>query len=90
MLHHAAVDDVLQNLAGDRSERDWSVVRRLLFVSFLVDGNHQRFLPVRWHTSSIQRSLEGDVKTGASSFVPVFSIKAGTESGPVALFGRRF
>ena len=64
-------------IEGDWSrERDWSVVRWMLFVSFLEDGQ----CPVsreRWKTG---------VWTEASSF----SIQAGTESGPVTLLGRRF
>ena len=58
MFHHAAVDDVLQNLAGDLSNRDWSVVHRLVFVSFLVDRNHPCFLSIRCHMSGIKKLFE--------------------------------
>jgi len=59
MFHHlTAVNDVLQDLAGDWRERDWSVVYKLSFVSFLEDGDHPGFFPIRWYVPSIQASLE--------------------------------
>ena len=58
MFYLTAVNDVLQDLAGDWRERDWSVVCNLSCVSFLEDTDHSGFFPIRWHVPSIQASLE--------------------------------
>ena len=46
MSHDAAVNDVFQDLACYRCQRDWSIVTGLMFISFLEDGDDVCFSPI--------------------------------------------
>ena len=58
MSHDAAVNDVFQDLACHRCQRDWSIVTGLMFISFLEDGADVGFPPILRYCARIQLLLE--------------------------------